>query len=76
MTTFNAEPNARRLARLAGVPCPSLEEKSGWSFFVWADGPYGGKNEPAPRWGHIDLIQNRVTEFNPVTCRHEVIFQQ
>lgn len=65
MTTYNAAPNARRLARLANVPCPPVKEDGGWSFAVWSCGS---------RWGHIDVTRNRVTEFDQQQRRHRVIF--
>jgi hypothetical protein len=61
----NAVPNTRTLARLAGVPCPQLREEGGFSFSIW---------EKGNRWGHIDVTRLQVTEFNPVSQRHEVIF--
>ena len=64
--TYNAAPNARRLARLAGIPCPDFRADGGWTFAVWSHGP---------RWGHIDVTRNRVTEFDPVNQQHRVIYQ-
>jgi hypothetical protein len=60
----NAASNAARLARLAGVPCPALNQED-FSFAVWADGP---------DWGHIDVAQNKVTRWNAEVQRHEQIY--
>ncbi len=60
----NSIPNAARLARLAGVPCPALNQED-FSFVIWEDGP---------DWGHIDVVRNKVTRWNPETQRHERIY--
>jgi hypothetical protein len=61
----NAGCNTRLLARLAGVPCPQMRGESGFSFSIW---------EKGDRWGHIDVVRHRVTEFDPALARHRVIF--
>lgn len=50
----NSHSNAATLARRAGVPCPKLRSGE-FCFAVWVDGP---------RWGHIDLVAGKVTEFD------------
>jgi hypothetical protein len=60
----NAAPNAARLARLAGVPCPTVA-RDRFAFLVWDDGP---------NWGHIDVTRHRVTRWNPVAQQHDQIF--
>ena len=62
---MNEASNTVRLARQAGVPCPTLRPEGGWSFAIWQDGP---------RWGHIDVTRWRVTEFDAVASCHRQIF--
>lgn len=57
----NAQANAVRLARRAGVPCPVLRDGD-FTFAVWTDGQ---------RWGHIDVTRHCVTVWNPDTGRHD-----
>jgi hypothetical protein len=59
----NATPNAARLARLAGVPCPPTKED--FAFLVWDDGL---------DWGHIDVESMKVTRWNAEVQRHERIY--
>lgn len=60
----NAAPNAARLARMAGVPLPTLRSGD-FSFAVWTDGD---------AWGHLDVANNRVTRFDAATGMHRVIW--